>query len=345
MARQCLFCEKPFQANGRFEHLPRGRRIAYDPERGRLWLVCGRCFRWTLLPVEDRQAALYELERAARDEAVPVAHTAHIRLLRLRRIILIRVGAAGLEERAWWRYGRELRSRKASFESRGSRVTAYTFGALNFVGEVLGLSDPDAAIDWTDTPVADVLRWRRFGWAAWRGRATCPFCHSTLRALRYDLSWWCYPLQSGDDGQLGVGVPCPRCDPWTPEHIYRIEGPESEHVLRRVLAYQNIAGATDRLIRDATRAIDLSGTPGAFTVEAARQRQTLWRMGPTGQIALEIALSESVERRILDLEMRAVEFTWRREEQLAGISDEELTPKELLASHLRWMPVRLLPRE
>jgi hypothetical protein len=116
-------------------------------------------------------------------------------------------------------------------------------------------------------------------------------------------------------------------------------------VLRRVLAYQNIAGATDRLIRDATRAIDLSGTPGQFTLEAARQRQTLWRMGPTGQIALEIALSESVERRMLDLQMKAVEFRWRREEQLAGITDEELTPKELLESHLRWMPVKLLPRE
>ncbi|NNK63167.1 MAG: hypothetical protein HKO98_08120, partial [Gemmatimonadetes bacterium] len=67
MAQRCLFCRKSFPANGRFEHLPRGRRIAYDPERGRLWLICGRCFRWSLLPVEDRDAALYELERAARD--------------------------------------------------------------------------------------------------------------------------------------------------------------------------------------------------------------------------------------------------------------------------------------
>lgn len=343
VSRRCLFCQKPFRENGRFEHLPRGRRIAYDPERGRLWLVCGRCYRWNLVPVEDRDAALYELERAARDEATPVAHTANIRLLRLKRIVLVRVGPAGLAEQAWWRYGQELRSRKASFDSRGSRVTAYTFGALNFVGDVLGLADPDVSIDWQDTPVADVLRWRRFGWAAWHGRAKCPYCQSTLRALRYDLSWWCYPLLN-EDGRLAVGVPCPRCDPWTPEHIYRIEGSEAEHVLRRVLAYQNITGATERLIRDATRAIETSGSPGEFTVDATQQRQTLWRMGATGTVALEIALSETVERRMLDLEVRALEFMWRQEEELARISDEELTPRRLLRNHLRRIPVRLSPR-
>ncbi|MBT8338230.1 MAG: hypothetical protein KJO11_16705 [Gemmatimonadetes bacterium] len=343
MAQRCLFCRKSFPANGRFEHLPRGRRIAYDPERGRLWLICGRCFRWSLLPVEDRDAALYELERAARDEATPVARTAHIRLLRLKRILLVRVGDAGLHERAWWRYGRELRSRKASFESRGSRVTAYTFGALNFVGDVLGLSDRDVSIDWQDAPVADVLRWRRFGWAAWHGRATCAYCNSTLRALRYDLSWWCYPLLNRD-GELAVGVPCPRCDPWTPEHIYHIEGPGAEGVLRRVLAYQNITGASERLIRDATRAIETSGSPGEFTVDATRQRQTLWRMGQTGTVALEIALSETLERRLLDLEVRAIEFMWRQEEELAHISDEELTPRGVLRKHLRRIPVRISPR-
>ncbi len=343
VSRRCLFCQKSFPDNGRFEQLPQGRRIAYDPDRGRLWLICGHCFRWTLVPMEDRDAALYELERAARDEAIPVAHTANIRLLRLKHIILVRVGAADLTEQAWWRYGRELRSRKASFDSRRSRVTAYTFGALNFVGEVLGLADPDVSVDWQDTPVADVLRWRRFGWAAWHGRSTCPFCQSTLRALRYDLSWWCYPLE-GEDGGMAVGVPCPRCDPWTPEHIYRIEGGEAEHVLRRVLAYQNITGAGERLIRDATLAIETSGSPGEFALDSTRQRQTLWRMGTAGTVALEIALSETVERRMLDLEVRAVEFMWQREEELARITDEELTPAGILRRHLRRIPVRLAPR-
>ncbi|UCC27029.1 MAG: hypothetical protein JSU98_07950 [Gemmatimonadales bacterium] len=322
--------------------MPRGRRIAFDPIRGRLWVVCGKCFRWTLQPLEDREAALYELERAVRDLGTPVAETANVGLYHVGRVLLIRVGPARLAERAWWQHGRELRRRRASFDSTTSRVTAYTFGTLQRLGDLLGLSDPDVAIHWDDNPMADILRWRRFGWAAWHGRVECPYCNSTLRALSYDLSWWVYPLLE-EGGSVQVGVPCPRCDPWTPDNIYRIEGPEADTVLRRVLAYQNISGATEGLIREASRAIEDAGSAGAFTVDAVGRRQCLWKMGRTGAVALEIALAESSEDRILQMEARAVEFLWRREEELARIMDEELTPRYLLRKHLRRLPVRVSP--
>lgn len=340
MMRRCLFCHRPFPENGRFQHIPMGRRIAYDPVRGRLWTVCGRCYRWTLVPVEDRDEALYELERAARDRSVLVSRTSNVSLLKLDDVLLIRVGDASLVEQSWWRYGGELRHRRASFGSASARLTAYTFGAMAFVGEVMGISDPDVPIDWKDTPVKDILRWRRFGWAAWHGREKCPYCHSTLRALRYDLSWWVYPLE-GEDGRLAVGVPCPRCDPWTPDNVYRIEGPQAENVLRRCLAYQNISGASEGLIRDAAGLIEDAGSAGEFAHGATGKRECLWKMGPTGTIALEIAMSESYERRVLDLEMRAIEFLWKQEEELARIIDEELTPKGLLEAHLRKLPIRL----
>jgi hypothetical protein len=266
-----------------------------------------------------------------------------VALLDVGKVLLIRVGDAALEEQAWWRYGRELRRRRSSFDSPASRLTAYTFGALAFVGDVVGLGDGDATIDWQDSPVKDILRWRRFGWAAWHGRVDCPFCHSTLRALRYDLSWWVYPLPDADGG-VSVGVPCPRCDPWTPENIYRIAGPQAENVLRRCLAYQNISGAPEGVIRDAARVITDAGSPGEFTQRLGDRRQSLWRLGKTGSVALEIALGESTESRLLDLEVRAVEFLWRQEEALARIIDEELTPRGLLEAHLRRLPVRLSPR-
>jgi hypothetical protein len=343
MMHRCLFCHRPFPPNGVLQHVPVGRRIAYDPVRGRLWTVCGRCFRWTLAPMEDRDAALYELERTARDHAVHVASTANVTLFKLSQVFLIRVGEAGLAEQSWWRYGKELRRRRASFDSATARLTAYTFGALAYVGEVMGLSDPDMAIDWDDSPVTDILRWRRFGWAAWHGRSTCPYCNSSLRALRYDLSWWVYPLR-GKDGGLAVGVPCPRCDPWTPDNIYTIDGPQAENVLRRCLAYQNISGATERLINEAARVIEESGSSGEFAVAATERRQCLWKMGPAGTVALEIALNETVEQRMLDLEMRSIEFLWRQEEELARIIDEELTPRGILRAHLRRLPVHLGPR-
>jgi hypothetical protein len=343
MFSRCLFCHKPFSENGRLAHMPQGRRIAFDPVRGRLWAVCDSCHRWNLAPIEEREAALYELERITRDRARPVGRTANVTLFQAEPLTLVRIGDAGLVEQAWWRYGKELKRRKASYDSRRSKVTAYTFGAMQYLGDLIGFTDGDVSIDWEDTPVADVLRWRRFGWAAWHGRETCPFCKSTLRALRYDLGWWVYPLR-GPDGRLGVGVPCQRCDPWTPEKVYELHGDVAENVLRRLLAYQNIDGASDRRITDAARAIEHAGSAGEFTLNVTTRRQSLWKMGAAGTIGLEIALNEAVEKRMLDLEIRALEFMWRQEEEIARIIDQELTPRRLLEAHLRHLPIRLRPR-
>jgi hypothetical protein len=338
-----LFCHSSFRANGVLEHVPCGTHVAYDTERGRLWAVCGTCRRWSLAPIEDRESALHELERLARDRGRVVAGTANITLLEAAPLTLVRVGSAGLAERAAWRYGRELLHRRAAYESRTSRLAAYTLGAMHSVGRVIGFADEDFAIDWKDTPVADVMRWRRFGWAAWHGRETCAHCMSTLRALRYDLAWWVYPLH-GPDGRMGVGVPCQRCDPWTPEKVYELHGDSGENVLRRLLAYVNVSGASDRRVADAVGAIQEAGTVEAFALRAAEGRRSLWKLGSTGAVGLEIALGETAESRLLELGARAIEFVWKREEELARIIDEELTPRRLLEAHLRTLPMRLPPR-
>ena len=111
-----------------------------------------------------------------------------------------------------------------------------------------------------------------------------------------------------------------------------------------LLAYQKIGGASERRITDAAKAIEQAGSAGEFALGITGQRTSLWKMGATGTIGLEIALNESVERRMLDLEVRALEFIWRREEELARIIDEELTPRRLLEMHLRHLPIRLRPR-
>jgi len=152
-----------------------------------------------------------------------------------------------------------------------------------------------------------------------------------------------YPLR-GPDGRLGVGVPCQRCDPWTPDKVYELHGDVAENVLRRLLAYQNIGGASERRIIDAATAIEQAGSAGEFSRSVTDNHQSLWKMGATGTIGLEIALNESVEKRMLDLEVRALEFLWKREEELARIIDQESTPRRLIESHLRRLPIKLKPR-
>jgi hypothetical protein len=279
-----------------------------------------------------------------RDRAKLVAETDNIALLSVGDLFLIRVGQAGLAEQAWWRYGKELHRRRTAFESTRSKIAAYTFGTMAYLSDIVGLGDEDLSITWDDTPVADILRWRRFGWAAWHGSTACPFCNSTLRALRYDVSWWVFPRFAGNAGQTIVEVPCPRCDPWTPDKVYAIEGAEAENVLRRILAYQHIMGASERTIRDAARVIEDAGSMEAYETTVTAERKSLWGMGQTRSIALEIALNESVERRMMTLELQALEFMWKREEELAKIIDEELTPKNLLDRHLRRIPVTVDPK-
>jgi hypothetical protein len=342
--KRCLFCHKRFPKTERFGRFRSGRRVAYDPGQGRLWAVCDRCHRWNLAPIEERGEILYQLEKLCRDDGHLIAHTANISLHEVGRIMLVRVGRADLAEQAWWRYGREMARRRRSFDSTGSRLTAMTFGAMAYMGEMVGMTDLDLDITWDDNPMADILRWRRFGWAAWHGRVDCAFCGSTLRALRYDLSWWVYPIK-GEGGSISVGVPCPRCDPWTPEKVYRIDGQPAENALRRVLAYQHIQGASETTIKDAAKQIDLAGSASSYLDRAVDEKASLWKMGPTLSIALEIAVNEGAEKRMLELELQALEFMWKREEELARIIDEELTSRRRLEAHRRFLPVHLLPRK
>jgi hypothetical protein len=303
--------------------LPPGTRVAFDRLRGRLWTICDGCERWTLAPMEDRATALDALEREARDRATHVSATANISLLASDRMLLVRVGEAPLGERAWWRYGHELRERRQVFSSRGAKVSAMAYGAVAYVGEVTGVLDPGLHITWDDEPMADILRWRRHGWTAWWGRVRCPHCRSVLRALPFDLSWWLYPRMEAD--ALVVGVPCGRCDPWSPDKCYPIEGDDALLVLRRALAYQHVTGAPERLIQRAVREIEHAGSTTTFTAGAATGRTSLWSMAPTRRLALEIAVGETADGADDTSDVRALDATWRHEESLARIVDEELS--------------------
>jgi len=42
MFSTCIFCHGSLGANAVVEHFPVGRRLAFDSEKGRLWVVCRR---------------------------------------------------------------------------------------------------------------------------------------------------------------------------------------------------------------------------------------------------------------------------------------------------------------
>src|SRR6476660_8959903 len=62
----CLFCHSDLGANHHLSTCPVGRRLAYDPKKGRLWVICTSCGRWNLTPLEERWEAIDECERLFR---------------------------------------------------------------------------------------------------------------------------------------------------------------------------------------------------------------------------------------------------------------------------------------
>lgn len=324
MVHNCLFCDTPFPDAETFGGFASGRRVAWDPLRGRLWAICDRCHRWTLAPIEERLEIIDSLERTARDEGRPRASTANVTLLETPTHSLVRIGRVDLSEEAWWRYGRELRRRRRLFERRDNKIGAYTMAALATFSEAIGLTDSGIKIAWDGNPLVDVLRWRRFPWAAWYGRERCSHCTSVLLAVRFDLSWWLQPNVT-PEGIIEVGVPCDRCDPWTPEKVYHIQGDDAVHVLRRVLAYQQIDGASERAVRDAADTIRDAGSASTLVRQLADGRASLWRLGPERRLALEIAMNDAAESQALRGELRYLERIWREEEEIARIVDEDLS--------------------
>src|SRR3989442_13701468 len=112
MFRTCAFCNAPFDGDGGPSGLGVGRRLAFDEWRGRLWVVCSKCSRWNLTPLDDRLERIEVVARAARDAGRVVASTDQVALIRWERYDLVRVGKPLRVELATWRYGERLRNRQ-----------------------------------------------------------------------------------------------------------------------------------------------------------------------------------------------------------------------------------------
>src|ERR1700716_2703399 len=105
MYSSCIICKGELGANEAIEHFPVRRRLAFDGAKGRLGVVCRKCERWNLTPLEERWEAIEECERAYRGTKLRVS-TEEIGLARLSEgLELVRIGKPLRPEFAAWRYG------------------------------------------------------------------------------------------------------------------------------------------------------------------------------------------------------------------------------------------------
>jgi hypothetical protein len=326
MYSTCLFCQSPLGANEVIEAFPVGRRLAFDASRGRLWVVCRRCEKWNLSPLEERWEAIEGCERRFRDTRVRVS-TDNIGMARLAEgLELVRVGAALRPEFAAWRYGDQFgRRRRATVLKVGLGLGAVGAVVAGGVAAGVGLG----GVWWW------IYQWSRNivegSPEAVVARIPGPGGHP-LVVRRMDVAQSHF-VETG--GSWGLEV-----QHKGGSHVVRAE--EAVRVIGLLLPAVNRYGGSRTQVADAVRLIEDVGSADDFVERVARASSGRWRemfekqarrrgLGPLHlsreeRLALEMAAHEESERRAMEGELAALEAAWRDAEEVAGIADNLFLP-------------------
>lgn len=366
MYSTCLFCQAPLGANDAVEHFPVGRRLAFDAAKGRLWVVCRRCARWNLSPLQERWEAIEECERLFRGQRLR-AQTEHVGLARLSEgLELVRVGAPLRPEFAAWRYGDQFWRRRRRLLGWAAGGVAGAAGALGAATAALG---PEAVGALGASGVFVAFLGVHLGVPA-------------VRAYRDYLREMLVPRGGGRGGAwhvYGAGLRETELRPATGSadgwalalrHVAGVElltGDPARRALAIVMARVNGVGAARRHVREAAESIARAGGPESLLTAAAgesvRRAGNYWERRrafargvftageatPRGgyaspldrgaltmlpvplRLAVEMSVNEDAERRALEGELAPLVEAWREAEEVAAIADGLLLPPEVEA--------------
>lgn len=347
MYSTCLFCSRSLGSNEAIEEFPIGRRLAYDPAKGRLWVVCRRCERWNLSPLETRWEAIEACERDFRDTRLRVS-TDNIGLARLPEgLELVRVGSPQRPEFAAWRYGDQ-------FGRRRQRALLYSAAGTAAVGAVvMGGAASGVGLGG--------------GWWAFHGVYQQWKNERTVARVR-DLDG--NPIRVQQKHLLESRLlPSPGSDGWElelahvpgwgkvrrktrPEYT-RLHGDGGLRITGQVMARVNRRGGKEETVQNAVRRIEDVGHPEDYLREAARESERLRGVGAAAltakrrrgrsrashtrkgslealpadmRLAVEMATQEQAEREALQGELATLEAAWRAADEIAAIADDLLLP-------------------
>jgi hypothetical protein len=328
MYSTCLFCHGSLGGNEVVEVFPVGRRLAFDPAKGRLWVVCPRCKRWNLTPLEERWEAIEECERRFRG-TVRRRSTENVGVAYLSSgLTLVRVGEPLRPELAAWRYGRELgwrRTRRAVAMGLGLTGAA----ALGVAGAPIGggLLALTVAYGLGNHRLGDLIPRRVVARVRADGRV--------LEVRREDIERTVvYPDHRSGGHSLLL------------HHrggVEPLRGEKACGALAKLMPAINHAGAAKHVVADAATILDSADSIDDYVAWmlklAARPRFGILELPEAASLAFEMALNEDVERRALDGELATLERSWREAEEIAAIADSLLVPAGVLSALQRMKTV------
>lgn len=343
MYSTCLFCKTNLGANAAIEQFPIGRRLAFDAAKGRLWVVCRKCERWNLTPLEERWEAIEECERSYRATKLRVS-TDHIGLARLSEgLELVRIGQPLRPEFAAWRYGDQFgrRRRRRIIQISAAAAAGAT---IPFLGPTLGLSLGGAGV--YSVQIAN------FSQALYHRMKVIERLKgpdgSLLLVRRHEAREAAMlPSTARESWGLRISHRKPR-DPDTPWWRYDpdaettdIRGENAMRAAAQLLPHVNRGGASSRVVDDAVKLATENDNPTASFEEAARfasKRRSWNEFGKSAmlhqvpaelRLALEMISHEDSERRALEGELYLLEEAWKEAEEIAGISDDMFLPEDI----------------
>ena len=319
MYTTCMFCRKPLGANEVVETFPVGRRLAFDAARGRLWVVCARCERWNLTPLEERWEAVEDCERIFRGTRVRVS-SENIGLARHPEgLTLVRIGEPLRPEFAAWRYGDQFGRRRRRAIIYGAAAAAVIGGVVAggvAAGVLSGafLSQSGSFVNlWVNARTVVRLR---------------PDGGGVIKLKNPDLAGTrLRPDDAG--GGFRLQIRKGRKTAW-------YDGEEARRFAGAILPRINAMGGGRETVREAVDRIETAGHPERFLADIAGGNRFQDRKGVPGyvnkmrkptRLALEMALHEEQERRALEGELWLLERAWREAEEIADISDNLFLPE------------------
>ena len=330
MYRTCAFCSGKLDGDGGPSGLGVGRRLAFDEWKGRLWVICPKCARWNLAPLDDRLEKIEALARAAGEGRVAAA-TEHVALIRWQTYDLVRVGKPRRMEFATWRYGERLKARRRDQLKFVVPVTVAAVGLAVAVNVAAGGSL--GVFVWNMPNFARMMYTGIIG----RRRVSlveppiCERCGSVLHLQAKHVAHARVVRQAQAD--VALILSCPNCR----TEGAMLVGRDAHAALRQGLTYLALARGSRQRVEDAARLVETAGGPEQLIQDVARRELTLRSLGVERRLALEMAVDEHAE-------VEELERQWKEAEEIAEISDGMLSTTTELEEELRRLKQRERPR-
>jgi hypothetical protein len=321
MYRACAFCSGKLDGDGGPSGLGVGRRLAFDEWKGRLWVICPKCRRWNLAPLDDRLERIEALARAARSGRVAAA-TEQVALIHWHGYDLVRVGNPPRIEFATWRYGERLKARRREQLKFVVPLTVTTVGLAVAVNVAAGGSV--GVFVWNMPSMARALYTRIVGRRV-LGLAEPPICERCGSVMRLQAKHVAHArLVPETHAHLALIVSCPNCR----SAGAMLVGPDAQAALQLGLTYLALSRRDRRRAEDAARLIEVAGGPEELIRDVARRERTLQSLAAERLLALEMAVDERAE-------VQELERQWQEAEEIADIADGTLSGDPELEEHLQ----------